>query len=150
MMKSFRIVIAFIVIPLFVSAEPKYPFPQKIKYAYGIMPATISHDKVQAAYADFYTRLYEESGDKARIKWDTETMTVSEGIGYGMIIMVYMDNATNNTQAKFDKLWKYYNSFLDAKGLMNWKINGFTSANQMNAATDAELDVAIGLLEAYK
>jgi endo-1,4-beta-D-glucanase Y len=64
--------------------------------------------------------------------------------------MVYMDNATNNTQAKFDKLWKYYNSFLDAKGLMNWKINGFTSANQMNAATDAELDVAIGLLEAYK
>jgi endoglucanase len=131
-------------------ATPNFPFPQAAKYSFGIKPANISNDKIQAVYADFVARLYEESGDKARIKWDTETMTVSEGIGYGMIIMAYMDNATNNTQAKFDKLWKYYNSFLDAKGLMNWKINGFSTVAGQNAATDAELDVAVGLLEAFK
>ena len=63
---------------------------------------------VQAAYNIFVTKYYEESGDKARIKWDVPTQTVSEGIGYGMIVMVYMDNAANNTQAKFDKLWNTY------------------------------------------
>jgi endoglucanase len=149
-MKTFAWLIALYLISLSISAAPKYPFPQSVKYAYGILPSEISIDQVQACYTDFNTRLYEESGDKARIKWDTETMTVSEGIGYGMIIMVYMDNATNNTQAKFDKLWKYYNNFLDGNGLMNWKITGFSSANQMNSATDAELDVAVGLMEAYK
>jgi endoglucanase len=151
-MKFYQYLIALLAIPLLIFAAPKYPFPQSAHYSYGILPTKINNDQVQAAYADFYARLYEENGDKtmARIKWDTESMTVSEGIGYGMIIMAYMDNATNNTQAKFDKLWKYYNNFLDAKGLMNWKINGFTSANQMNAATDAELDVAVSLMEAYK
>jgi len=31
------------------------------------------------------SRFYEESGDLARIKWDTPSQTVSEGIGYGML-----------------------------------------------------------------
>jgi endo-1,4-beta-D-glucanase Y len=61
-----------------------------------------------------------------------------------------MDNATNNTQSKFDKLWKYYNSYLDNNGLMNWKINGFSSAAEFGSASDAELDVAVALMEAYK
>jgi endoglucanase len=148
-MRFFCCLIALL-IPLSVFATPKFPFPQKVKYSYGIMPTKINSDQVQACYADFNTRLYEESGEMARIKWDTETMTVSEGIGYGMIIMAYMDNATNNTQSKFDKLWKYYNNNLDPKGLMNWKINGFSSAIGMNAATDADVDAAIGLMEAYK
>ena len=100
-------------------------------------------------------KLYDESpdGSMARIKWDTEKYTVSEGIGYGMMILAYMDNAANNTQAKFDKLWKYYNNFLDPKGLMNWKIEGYTGPtgfNDKNSATDAELDVAVGLMAAYK
>lgn len=151
-MKLRPYLIAFILIalPLSLFAAAKYPFPQAAKYAFGIKPTKISNDQVQAVYTDFMTRLYEESGDKARIKWDTETQTVSEGIGYGMMILVYMDNATNNTQAKFDKLWKYYNSFLDAKGLMNWKITGFSTVAGTNAATDAELDVGVGLMEAYK
>ena len=153
-MRALYGLIALLVIPLSISAITKYPFPQAVKYVYGIKPSNISNDRIQACYTDFVTRLYEENTDKtmARIKWDTESMTVSEGIGYGMIIMVYMDNATNNTQVKFDKLWKYYNSFLNKNRLMNWKINGFTgvTTDGVNAATDAELDVAIGLLEAFK
>ncbi len=133
-------------------AKANFPFPQNADYAYGIMPSSIDADKVQEAYEDFM-KLYEENGEMARIKWDTPDYTVSEGIGYGMMILVYMDNEENNTQAKFDKLWKYYNNFLDAKGLMNWKIKGFTGPEGMydrNSATDAELDVGVGLLAAYK
>jgi endoglucanase len=151
-MKLYQCFIALLIISLIAFGAPKYPFPQAVKYKYGILPANISSDKAQAAYADFYTRLYEENGDQARIKWDKLDTTVSEGIGYGMIIMVYMDNATNSTQAKFDKLWKYYNSNLDKNGLMNWKIYKFPDVgmNGQNSATDAELDVAFALLEAYK
>jgi endoglucanase len=151
-MKLYQCLIALFIISLVAFGAPKYPFPQAVKYKYGIMPAKISNDKVQAVYADFNTRLYAESGEKARIKYDDTTLTVSEGIAYGMIIMVYMDNATNNTQTKFDKLWKYYNSFLDSKGLMNWQITGFSTPTAMgqNAATDADLDVAVALVEAYK
>jgi endoglucanase len=150
-MKPFHWLIAVIAsaLPIF-AAAPHYPFPQKVKYNFGILPASASSDKVQAAYDIFVANLYEESGDKARIKWDQTDKTVSEGIGYGMIIMVYMDNAANSTQAKFDKLWKYYNGYLDNNGLMNWKINGFGSAAEMGSASDAELDVAVGLMEAYK
>jgi endo-1,4-beta-D-glucanase Y len=141
-----------LILPITLFAAPKYPFPQNAKYPYGIQPSSVNNDAVQTAYQKWLQGFYEESGDKARIKWDTPSLTVSEGIGYGMLIMVYMDNATNNTQAKFDKLWKYYNSFLNNNGLMNWKINGFSgvASDGKNAATDAEVDVGVALIEAYK
>jgi endo-1,4-beta-D-glucanase Y len=61
-----------------------------------------------------------------------------------------MDNATNNTQPMFDKLWAYYNAHLDSKGLMNWKIQGFTSnAPGTGGATDGDVDVALALCLAY-
>jgi endo-1,4-beta-D-glucanase Y len=118
-------------------------------YKYGIMPKSIDNTKVQKAFDDFM-KLYKEEGDLARICYDNTSFTVSEGIGYGMLVMVYMDNATNNTQPKFDKIWNYYKKFLNQNGLMHWKINGFSTIDQRNAATDAELDVAIALLQAYK
>ncbi|MBN1575662.1 MAG: T9SS type A sorting domain-containing protein [Chitinispirillaceae bacterium] len=154
-MKQFLCLIALTAFATTLLATPKFPFPQNAKYAYGIKPANVDSAKVQKAFEDFM-KLYEESPDKtmARIMHDTKANTVSEGIGYGMMILVYMDNATNNTQTKFDKLWKYYNNFLDPKGLMNWKIVGFTGPpsgfDGKNSATDADLDVAFGLMEAYK
>lgn len=130
-------------------AAPKFPFPQDQAYAFGIKPANANHNDVQAAYNIFLSKYYEESGTLARIKWDVPAQTVSEGIGYGMIIMVYMDNATNNTQAKFDKLWNYYLKFVNEKGFMNWKVSGFSSATEFNGATDGDLDAAFALCLAY-
>ncbi len=126
-------------------ATPKFPFPQDQAYPHGIKPANADHNAVQDAYKIFLDNFYEESGSQARIKWDTPTQTVSEGIGYGMLIMVYMDNATNNTQGKFDKLWAYYKNNLDSYGLMNWKISGFSGVVGSNSATDGDLDVAFAL-----
>jgi endo-1,4-beta-D-glucanase Y len=141
-----------LILPITLFAAPKYPFPQNAKYPYGIQPTSVNNDVIQNYYQKWLQGFYVESGDKARIKFDNPSFTVSEGIGYGMLIMVYMDNATNNTQAKFDKLWKYYNSYLNNNGLMNWKIDGFNgvASDGKNAATDAEVDVAVALIEAYK
>lgn len=67
--------------------------------------------------------------------------TVSEGIGYGMIIAVYM-----NDQALFDDLWRYYNLHLDGNGLMNWYISadGATTLGS-GGASDADQDAAWAL-----
>ncbi|MBN1309073.1 MAG: hypothetical protein JXA18_14210 [Chitinispirillaceae bacterium] len=134
-------------------SAPKFPFPQQAKYKYGIMPTGVSPKHVQTVYEVWLQGYYDEQpgGDQARIKFDEDQNTVSEGIGYGMIIMVYMDNDQNNTKPKFDKLWKYYQNHRDGNGLMNWKIEGFSSNTPgTGAATDADLDAAIALVMADK
>jgi len=139
----------------FAQATTNFPFPRNGKYAYGTKVSDVSTaaDDIQGAYTDWLSAQYEESGTYARIKFDEKDYTVSEGIGYGMLIMVYMDNTTNATQTKFDKLWNYYKANEDSRGLMNWKIQGFTnscSGNNCNGATDGDIDVALALLMAYK
>jgi len=150
-MKRLLCLPVLICLPAVIFASAKYPFPQNGHYPYGIFPTSVDADKVQEAFDEFM-ELYEEQGQLARIKHDNLQYSVSEGIAYGMLILVYMDNEKNQTQAKFDKLWAYYNNFLDSKGLMNWKINGFSqvASDGKNSATDAELDAAVALMQAYK
>jgi endoglucanase len=140
----------FVVQQAFAASTAKFPFPQDQTYgsngsSYGIKPTGANHNDVQAAYKIFVNNYYVESGDYARIEWDTPEYTVSEGIGYGMLIMVFMDNDSNNTKSKFDKLWAYYKKYKNGNGLMDWKISGFNSANQTGGATDGDLDVALAL-----
>jgi endo-1,4-beta-D-glucanase Y len=70
----------------------------------------------------------------------------SEGIAYGMLLSVYA-----NDQHTFDNLWMYSQQFLDKNQLMNWYIapDG-NSVLGMNAATDADEDMAFALLMADK
>ena len=137
-----------------IEAATANPFPRNAAYPYGIKAVTSSaKTDVQAAYDDWFKNQYEESGNYGRVKFDDQSYTVSEGIGYGMLIFVYMDNASNNTKAKFDKLWAYYKANSNSNGVMNWKISGFTnscSGDNCNGATDADLDVAMALMMAYK
>lgn len=147
-------------------SAPKYPFPRNGTYAYGTQAggttslgtAIVSEtgNEIQTAFNYWKASQLDSSGIYMRVKFDIPTVTVSEGIGYGMMIMVYMDNETNNTQAQFNKLWNYYKANLDTSGMMNWRIveytfkQGYCSETGCNAATDADLDVALALLLAYK
>jgi endo-1,4-beta-D-glucanase Y len=71
--------------------------------------------------------------------------TVSEGISYGMVFAVYM-----NDKATFDALWKYEQKHLDMRGLMNWHINSSGTTAGANSATDADEDMAFALVMADK
>jgi len=130
-----------------------YPFPQESNYSNGAAIVTTSGASaaLKAKFDSFFSSHYENSSDNTmgRIKFDNTSQTVSEGIGYGMIMMVYFSDASRSYQAEFDRLWKYYNNFLNQNGLMNWKITGFTGVAERNAATDAEFDVAFALEMAY-
>jgi endo-1,4-beta-D-glucanase Y len=123
----------------------KFPFPQQATYANGILPEGISPGHVQRVYDIWVNGYYEENGNLARIKFDNPSQSVSEGIAYGMLIMVYMDNAQNNTQPKFDKLWNYWKQYSSGGSLMDWKINGFGGVAEGGSATDGDIDAGLAL-----
>jgi len=130
-----------------------FPYPQESSYGNGAAIVTTSGASaaLKAKFTSFMSSHYEENPDKTlgRIKFDNTAQTVSEGIGYGMIMMVYFSDNTKSYKDEFDRLWAYYNNFLDSRGLMHWQINGFTGVAGQNAATDAEFDVAFALEMAY-
>jgi endo-1,4-beta-D-glucanase Y len=67
----------------------------------------------------------------------------SEGMGYGMLIAVYM-----NDQRLFDALWSYVLLHLDKNGLMDWQIGADGTATGTGAATDGDEDMAFALVMA--
>jgi endo-1,4-beta-D-glucanase Y len=74
--------------------------------------------------------------------------TVSEGIAYGMLIAVNMNDKTT-----FDTLYSYWKSHASAGTLMTWCLpNGGNSCNAQGggSATDADEDAAFALLQAGK
>lgn len=139
-----------------------YPFPQGVTYPYGLKPNNYTQAQMNQHVQQWW--------DKWRVKYLTQTNcgpgewrvqrtetgnsihkgcsendTVSEGIAYGMIVVVYMSSATNNTKQYFDGMWRYYSNRLNANGLMNWQHPYCDSAG---SATDADQDVVQALIMA--
>ena len=140
-----------------------FPFPQNRQMAACIYPTAYDNNDVMNAYtkwkADLVTsngaggfqRVQRTSTDGVNANTPLNA-TVSEGIGYGMIIAVYMGDHT-----LFDNLWKYEQLHLDPNGLMNWSIDASgntTSSGGMQlgggAATDADEDIGWALVMADK
>jgi len=140
-----------------------YPYPQKKSYGNSTINTNATDAgaaTLKAKFDDFRSRFYEEgncsgTNDCARIKFDDGSKTVSEGIAYGMLMMVYFSTTATSYQTQFDKLWKYYNKWKNpTTGLMSWKIEGFSrvdpsDATYSNSASDAEFDTGVALVMAY-
>jgi endo-1,4-beta-D-glucanase Y len=119
----------------------------------GFKPTTVTPDDADAAYADWKTNHLEDCGGGVfRTRWEMDKLdaTVSEGIGYGMLLTV-----AHNEQAAFDGLWAYYKKASQSNGLMNWLRYGCDAHRETKyaeypdgAATDAELDAAMALIMA--
>ncbi|HEX7669185.1 MAG TPA: glycosyl hydrolase family 8 [Polyangiaceae bacterium] len=129
----------------------RFPFPQNREAPRCSYPSAYRNDQVVAAYtkwkADMVTA--NGAGGHLRVQRPNEPSlehgsTVSEGIGYGMLISVYMGD-----QTLFDELWKYERLWLDDNGLMDWYINAAgTDRLGTGAATDADEDMAFALVMA--
>ena len=85
----------------------------------------------------------------ARIKYDTPEQTVSEGVGYGMLLAAFQGDKT-----RFDAIMNYYLAWRvspeSGSYFMNWKINGFRAIKGGGSATDADIDIVAALLVAYE
>lgn len=134
------------------SATAKFPFPQNRHSPSCTYPADYRNEDVQAVYEQWKTHLVTDKGAGGfrRVQRVAEPglakgSTVSEGIAYGMMISVYM-----NDQPLFDDLWKYAKLHMwNGTLLMNWYIdeNGELGQNPsgLGAATDADQDIAWAL-----
>lgn len=136
-------------------ATVKFPFPQSSNY--GNASATTLTDKasaatqLQTAFDYYYSTFYRDEGTYACIRANPgDDQCFSEGIGYGMLMMVYFSNNEKDYQAEFNKLWALYKAAEDKYGLMNWKIGNADPTQVWGeyAATDAEVDVAAALIMA--
>lgn len=135
------------------SAAVNFPFPQSSNYGgNGIVLSNQAEAASQLKKAfDFYMKdKYKENDSYAAIEKDKGSNNfVSEGTGYGMLMMVYFSDNTTSYQPQFDKLWAFYKAGVNEHGLMNWSFGGLKPYdNKANAATDAEMDVAAALIMA--
>ena len=130
-----------------------YPFPVNFEYSQGLMPENRNDADVQAAYNDWKANYVTSSGacGDRRVIFDyypgttrgasDRSLTVSEGIGYGMLIAAYMGD-----QSLLDDLWSYYKRNSNGNGVMHWRIKNSCQVTGSNGASDAELDVAMALI----
>ena len=147
-MKIFLIFFILIIGSAHIYAQ-NFPFPQNSSNSYGIMPSNRNYNDVDTVYSNWKAAHITSQGANGfkRVIWDTLNLTVSEGIAYGMLISVNM-----NDKALFDDLWNYYNIHKDPNGVMIWildsngipfSINGILVG--AGGATDADQDAAYAL-----
>ncbi len=137
------------------------PFPQHVTYAPGsILPNHRSQTQLDDDVRTFYnvwkqTYLLEagtsEDGHPLyRIAFGKSApnhdQTVSEGQGFGMVIMPIMAGYDTDAQNLFDGLWEFartHPSEVDSR-LMDWKVPDSIDGN--DSAFDGDADMALGLL----
>ncbi|HET9869836.1 MAG TPA: glycosyl hydrolase family 8, partial [bacterium] len=140
-----------------------YTFPHNATYPHGFMatglPSTSASNAVSTTYRDWYGHAVTSGGvtrsgfptcsSCLRVYRNTNSNdTVSEGIGYGMLIAVMMDDKT-----LFDGLYKYaYQWMPDSSNnmVMDWDLNSGGGIISGNGATDADEDMAMAFLIASK
>jgi endoglucanase len=156
------------------NAEGAYPFGSRLTaYAAGIQPSSMTASQMDATITSAYDAWKARSivdvptvpgGKAVKFGSSTDYLTVSEGIGYGMLIAVVMAGHDPNARAVFDGLlttararpakgmMQYFGD--PAKYLMDWrlKIDGTSSDwdDKGANAMDGDLDIAMALLMAHR
>lgn len=141
-----------------------YPFPQHICYSEGtIMPTVSSQSQMDIKVENFYDRWkkrYLKQGcDTTQyyvwyndLGYNGNELCVSEGQGYGMVIVATMAGYDNAAKKYFDGLYRWYKTHPSSINnlLMNWRQNKSCASDGDDSATDGDEDIAFGLLMADK
>lgn len=135
-------------------------FPQALDYGNGSITPNGGQDRlnadVEAAYERWKARYLVREGRDAqgnqvfrialgRPGTTNFTQTVSEGQGYGMVILAIMAGYDEEAQEIVDGLWRFrleHPSTIDPR-LMDWKV---PASSGDNSAFDGDADIAYGLL----
>ncbi len=129
----------------------RFPFPRNVRLPHCHYPRDADARDAAAAFARWRSEIVTADGARGFLRTqrpDTPDgqarSTVSEGIAYGMIIAVMLDD-----QPLFDSFWSYASCFLNKSGLMDWYIAPDGSKPLgVGAASDADEDMAWALIMA--
>jgi endo-1,4-beta-D-glucanase Y len=148
--------------------KTNHPYPSQISYSAGsIKVSKWSQPELNKITADFFekwksvhvkndctdkTQYYVFDNEKKETKDNANTICVSEGQGYGMIIMVFMAGFEGKAQLYYDGMFRFYRAHPSENSpyLMSWSILKGCKVNKAEgnntAATDGDLDIAFSLL----
>ena len=142
-------------------AVDNYPFPQHVTYAAGTIRPTVrtqaqQDDDVRAYYDQWKADYVVAAGPgQYRIKFaralPDSAVTVSEGQGFGMVVVPLMAGHDPAAQSLFDGLWAFARanpSTIDPR-LMGFRVPPEDPAGT-DSAFDGDCDMAYGLLLADK
>ncbi|HEY2407358.1 MAG TPA: glycosyl hydrolase family 8 [Polyangiaceae bacterium] len=129
----------------------RFPFPRNLRQAGCSYPSQADAADARRAVQAWRDEIITADGARGFLRArrpDTPdgvaNSTVSEGIAYGMIIAVMIDD-----QPLFDGLYQYALAFANERGLMNWYIAPDGQAPLgVGGATDSDEDIAWALLMA--
>ena len=129
----------------------RYPFPHARKLPGLCYPTEANSEDVLRAFAAWRSEIVTAEGARGFLRArrpDTPdgvpNSTVSEGIAYGMLIAVMLDE-----HALFDDFYRYALCFENKSGLMDWYIGpDGERALGVGAATDSDEDIAYALIMA--
>lgn len=136
-----------------------YPFPQHTDYKAHIRPDNYTQEQLDEqvmAFYDAWKNKYLINGcedDQYYVFFDSgNTITVSEAMGYGMLIVPLMAGHDPDARVIFNGLYRYYKAHPShiTPHLMAWKqITGCIDAGGTDSASDGDIDIAFGLLLAH-
>ena len=142
------------------AAAPRVPFPRHATYATGTLRPTVvsqrqQDDDVRAFYdawkSQYVVTMPLTVPAQCRIAFGTMepnySRTVSEGQGYGVVIVALMAGHDPNARATFDSLWRFvvrHPSSIDDR-LMGWEVPSSTG-DLPDSAFDGDADIAYALL----
>jgi endo-1,4-beta-D-glucanase Y len=142
------------------AAAIAHPFPAHVTYKTGVMPSASqsTRDAAVKKQYDSWKSHYLRAACGGYLVYATGDApnegTVSEAQGYGMNIVPLMAGDDADAKAEFDGLWHVVSTHRDAKGMMEWKIDGkscaYADSGTPDGATDGDLDVGYGLILADK
>jgi endoglucanase len=137
---------------------PVHPFPQHNLYQEGtILPNHISQEEMDDSVQSFY-RGWKQHYIKAGCREGEEyvwfegtkgtNICVSEGQGYGMVIVALMAGYDSTAQSTYDCLYRFYKSHPSTTSpyLMAWMQKKDCVSLDGGTATDGDMDIAYSLL----
>ena len=137
---------------------PSHPFPQHNSYEQGtILPNHISQEEMDDSVKSFYKAwknhyvLPSSRQGESYIFFEGTRGTnicVSEGQGYGMVIVALMAGYDSAAQETYDCLYRWYKSHpaTTSPHLMAWTQKKDGNSLDGGAATDGDMDIAYSLL----
>jgi endoglucanase len=137
---------------------PSHPFPQHNSYEQGtILPNHISQEEMDDSVKSFYKAwkkhyvLPSSRPGESYILFEGTRGTnicVSEGQGYGMVIVALMAGFDSSAQETYDCLYRWYKSHptTTSPHLMAWTQTKGGNSLDGSAATDGDMDIAYSLL----
>jgi endo-1,4-beta-D-glucanase Y len=151
MLKRTALLMLFLVLAGSSMLLTAFPYPP-YSYAAGFGSQSTNQDSdnafVQSQWNTWKSTYITSSGAQGflRVQRPQDSYdSVSEGMGYGMLFSIYMDD-----RATFDQLYNYVKLYQDGNALMNWQVNSSGTIIGTGPATDADEDIALALIFADK